>query len=306
MPSLASDMPATDVVARGILCRLGAVVGFSFMSAMLKLASLRGMNAPELVFWRSTFSLPVVLAWVLRRYSLEILRPNNVMAHVSRSAIGLASMTATFQALILLPLGDATTINFTAPLFATILSFVLLKEPVGRHRWAAVLVGFVGVIIVAHPSGAGLPLLGVAIALAAAVGQASVTITLRRLQRSEHVGAIVFWFAVAGILVGGLLMPVFGHAHETTAFVLVALGGLAGGTAQLLMTASLRAPVSAVTPFDYLQMVGALLFGWLFFATMPTAATLGGAALIAGSGLYTAVREHRLRRRSAPAVLPAA
>lgn len=298
--------PSPDPILRGIFCRLGAVACFSLMSALLKLASLRGMNAPELVFWRSLFSLPVVVAWVFRRHSLVMLRPNQPMAHVTRSAIGLVSMLATFQALIMLPLGDATTINFTAPIFATILSFLLLHEGVGRHRWGAVVVGFVGVAIVARPGGAPLPLLGIAVALVAAVGQASVTITLRRLQSSEHVGAIVFWFAVAGILVGGLLLPLSGHRHDAMAYALVAIGGLAGGTAQLLMTASLRAPVSAVTPFDYLQIVGAMLFGWLFFSTVPTIGTLLGGTLIAGSGLYTAVREHRLRRRSAPSVVPAA
>src|SRR4029079_13718782 len=110
-------------------------------------------------------------------------------------------MGLTFQALILLPLADATAINFTAPIFATILSFLILKEDVGPYRWAAVLVGFFGVLIVARPGGSSLPVLGVAAALAAATGSAGVTTTLRHLQRSENISAIVFWFAVAGIVV---------------------------------------------------------------------------------------------------------
>src|SRR6476620_11271981 len=202
----------------GILCRIGSGLSFSTMGALFKLASTGGFSAPELVFYRSLFSLPVVLLWVWKRESIAALRPNNPLAHLWRSSLGLISMGLTFQALILLPLADATAINFTAPIFATILSFLVLKEHVGIHRWAAVLFGFIGVLIVARPGGSSLPALGVLIALVAATGQAGVITTLRHLQRSEKVVSIVFWFAVAGIVVGGLLMPIFGEAHDTRAF----------------------------------------------------------------------------------------
>jgi drug/metabolite transporter (DMT)-like permease len=294
-----------DQVVSGILCRIGSGLSFSTMGALLKLASTQGMNAPELLFYRSLFSLPIVLLWVLNRESLAVLRPNRPLAHVWRSALGLTSMGMTFQALILLPLADATAINFTAPIFATILSFLILKEDVGVHRWAAVAIGFVGVLIVARPGGSSLPAVGVLIALVAAVSQAGVTTTLRHLQRSENVSAIVFWFAVGGILVGGLLMTVFGHAHGAAAFAFVIAGGLLGGVGQLLMTTSLRAPVSVVSAFDYLQIVGATIYGWLIFSDVPKAATILGAALIAASGLYTAWREHRRRLREAATAVPA-
>ena len=294
-----------DHVVSGILCRIGSGLSFATMGALLKLSSEQGLNAPELVFYRSLFSLPVVLFWVLKRESLSALRPNNPLAHVWRSGLGLLGMGLTFQALILLPLADATAINFTAPIFATILSFLILREFIGVHRWAAVLVGFTGVLIVARPGDSSLPAIGVAIALAAALCQAGVTTTLRHLQRSENVVAIVFWFAISGVMVGGLLMPAFGSAHEAHAMALVVAGGLAGGVGQLLMTSSLRAPVSVVSPFDYLQIVAATAYGWLLFSTVPSAHTIIGAALIAGSGLYTAFREHRRRMRQAAATVPA-
>jgi len=275
------------------------------MGALLKLASMEGLNAPELVFYRSLFSLPVVLFWVLKRESLASLKPNRPLAHVWRSCLGLLSMGLTFQALILLPLADATAINFTAPIFATILSFLILREDVGVHRWGAVALGFVGVLIVARPGGSSLPILGIAIALVGAVGQAGVTTTLRHLQRSENIAAIVFWFAIAGIVVGGLLMPFFGRLHGLTALALVVAGGLAGGVGQLLMTSSLRAPVSVVSPFDYLQIVAATIYGWLLFSDVPSLHTILGAALIAGSGIYTALREHRRRLREGPTAVPA-
>jgi drug/metabolite transporter (DMT)-like permease len=275
------------------------------MGALLKLASMEGLNAPELVFYRSLFSLPVVLFWVLKRESLTSLKPNRPLAHVWRSCLGLLSMGLTFQALILLPLADATAINFTAPIFATILSFLILREDVGLHRWGAVVLGFIGVLIVARPGGSSLPVLGIAIALVGAVGQAGITTTLRHLQRSENVAAIVFWFAIAGIVVGGLLMPFFGRLHGLPALALVVAGGLAGGVGQLLMTSSLRAPVSVVSPFDYLQIVAATIYGWLLFSDVPSLHTILGAALIAGSGIYTALREHRRRLREGPTAVPA-
>ncbi|MBW0007227.1 MAG: DMT family transporter [Sphingomonas sp.] len=292
-------------VLSGILCRIGSGLSFSTMGALFKLASTGGLSAPELVFYRSLFSLPVVLLWVLKRESVAALRPNKPMAHVWRSSLGLLSMGLTFQALILLPLADATAINFTAPIFATVLSFLVLKEHVGIHRWAAVMIGFAGVLIVAKPGGSSLPAMGVFIALIAATGQAGVTTTLRHLQRSENVVSIVFWFAVAGIVVGGMLMPFFAHERPATDFALVIAGGFFGGVGQLLMTTSLRAPVSVVSAFDYLQIVAATIYGWLLFSDVPKLTTMLGAALIAASGLYTAWREHRRRLREGPTAVPA-
>lgn len=297
--------PDHEHAVSGILCRIGSGLSFSTMGAMLKMASTHGFNAPELVFYRSVFSLPVVLLWVMNRQNLRILRPNRVMPHVWRGAMGIVSMGLTFQALIMLPLAEATAINFTAPIFATILSFLVLSEEVGIHRWSAVVLGFVGVLIVAQPTGSSLPLLGVAVALGAAIGQAAVTTTLRHLQRSEHVSTIVFWFAVSGILAGGLLMPIFGQSHDAAGFAFVIAGGLAGGLGQLFMTSSLRAPIAVIAPFDYLQIVAATAFGWLLFSDVPTMTTIAGASLIAASGIYTAWRErvrHRRLSQAGPAV----
>ena len=275
------------------------------MGALLKLAAMQGLNAPELVFYRSVFSLPVVLLFVLRRESFAALRPNNPLAHVWRSGLGLLSMGLTFQALILLPLADATAINFTAPIFATILSFLILKEDVGFHRWAAVVAGFIGVLIVARPGGSTLPVLGVAIALVAALGQAGTTTTLRHLQRSENLSAIVFWFAVAGIVVGGLVMPVFGHDARSAGHGLRCGGrarGRPGPAAHDRVAASTglgrhSIRLSADRRGHHLRLAS-------FLGCAEPAHDAGG-ALIAASGLYTAWREHRRRVRQAATAVPA-
>lgn len=294
--------PSGEDIAGGIALRIAAAGSFSIMAAVLKLASLDGVVAPEMLFYRAFFGLPVVLAWVLTQPGgLAGLTTRRPLAHVGRSALGIVSILCVFQTLTLLPLADATTLSFTAPIFATLLSFLILKEAVGPRRWAAVAVGFIGVIIVMRPGAADyvVPLEGIVFGLVAALLTAGVTITLRQLRDTEHVAAIVFWFFVGSSIVGAILLPFVGHWHSPLTFALLIGSGIAGGLAQLFMTASLqKAPVAVVAPFDYLQIVGAIVFGWWLMSTTPTLSTLAGAALIASSGLYTAWREH-IRRKAA-------
>ncbi|CAN5119133.1 DMT family transporter [soil metagenome] len=294
-----------DAIASGIALRIASAGCFSVMSAVLKLASTHGVVAPEMLFYRALFGLPVVVLWVMTSQGgLKALKTERPWAHLRRSAIGISGILCIFQALTMLPLADATTLGFTAPIFATILSALILHETVGRHRWIAVLIGFVGVAVVMRPgavagSAHALPLAGIAIGLLGAVLQAGVTITLRQLKDTEHVAAIVFWFFVASAVVGAFLLPLVGHWHDWPTLALLIGGGVAGGLAQLTMTASLRAaPVAVVAPFDYLQIIGAVVFGWWLLSSPPSANTLVGAALIASSGLYTVWREHRRRRDS--------
>lgn len=295
-----------DHPMRGILLRIGSVVMFGIMQAAMKLAGEHGVIAIEMVFYRSIFGLPIVLAWLAIGPGFATIRPTRPRAHVWRSIIGLSGITLNFTALILLPLADATTIGFTAPIFATILSALLLHEHVGRHRWLAVAIGFLGVVVITRPGAAsGLPAIGILVALGGAVGTSAVTVTLRQLGSTETVGAIVFWFFVGCAIVGGIGTAIWGSGHDAATFGLLTIGAWAGAAAQLLMTASLRAaPVSTVAPFDYLQIIIAISLGWLIWATGPSLATLAGAAMIAGSGLYTAYREHRLRRDSVAATPP--
>lgn len=291
-------------ITGGILLRILAAGSFSLMSGLMKLAAETGVTAPEMMFYRAIFGLPVVLAWVMMGPGIGAITTRRPLMHLWRGALGVTGILCLFQALTLLPLADATTLGFTAPMFATLLSFLFLKEAVGRHRWLAVVVGFVGVMIVMRPGGDALPAMGVAFALIGAGFSAAVTVTLRHLSQTEHVAAIVFWFFIACAVVGALLLPAFGSLHPPLAFAFLAGGGMAGGVAQLAMTESLRlAPVSAVTPFDYLQIAGAVLFGWLALSVAPSISSLAGAALIIASGLYTAWRE-QVRRRAITAPTP--
>lgn len=303
---MSSIAALSDSPLRGILLRIGSVAMFGIMFAVMKLAGEHGAIPIEMVFYRAVFGLPIVLAWLALGPGLATIRPNRPRAHVLRCAIGLSGIVMNFAALTMLPLADATTIGFTAPIFATILSALLLHEHVGRHRWVAVAIGFLGVVVITRPGGSGgLPALGILVGLLGALGTSGVTVTVRQLGSTETVGSIVFWFFTACAIVGGIGTWLWGGMHDATTFGLLMIGAWAGAAAQLLMTASLRAaPVATIAPFDYLQIVTAIGLGWAIWSTAPSLATLTGAALIAGSGLYTAYREHRLRRDSAAATPP--
>ncbi len=294
---MAAPQPLQQNRLVGIGLRLGATTSFAFMAAMIKLGYEAGVATPELVFYRFAFGLPPLLVWIIWSGNFGAWRTERPMAHLLRAALGLTTMVLAFSALSYLPLAEATTISFAAPLFSVMLSALILKEAVGKHRWSAVAIGFVGVLIVVRPEGSHLPPLGLGIAVLAALGVACVTITLRQIGRTESTQTIVLWFTAVSMLLVGALMPIYARGHSAQVWAILVALGLFGGAGQLLLTASLRyAPVPAIVPFDYAQLLWAVLLGWLLWETHPPATTWAGAAVIVGSGLYTIYREHRLGR----------
>jgi drug/metabolite transporter (DMT)-like permease len=294
---------ATDHRLRGIGYRMGAVLCFAIMAGALKLAADRGVSTIELIFYRNLFSAPVILLWLAFGPGFGAVRTKRPGAHLTRAGIGLVSMVFNFQALVMLPLAEATTIGFAAPLFATILSALLLSEPVGRHRWAAVAIGFAGVIVVMQPGSASLPPDGLAVAILAALGVSAVVITIRQIGATEHPATTVFWFNTISLAVLAVPMPFVATAHPPEVWVILAVMGITGGLMQILMTSSLSyAPVSVLAPFDYFQLLWATIIGWLLWSRSPSPATLAGGLLIAASGIYTGYREHRLHRRELAAL----
>ena len=299
-----SALPPPERRLAGIALRSGGTISFAFMAALLKAASDRGVSTPEMIFYRNTGALPVVVTWILLGPGFGAVRTRRPLSHLTRSCVGLVSMFLTFGALALLPLGEATTLTYSAPLLATILSGLVLGEEIGPRRWAAVAIGFAGMLLVVQPGGGGhLPAAGLAVGVLAAIGQAAVMITLRTIGRTEGTAAIVFWFTLGTASAGATILPIFGHAHDPLTYAILFGAGLFGGAGQLGMTASLRfAPVSVVVPFDYLQIVCAMLIGWVAFADAPVASTIAGALLIAASGIYTAYREGRRGKTADEAV----
>jgi drug/metabolite transporter (DMT)-like permease len=301
---MASERPHQNRLL-GIGLRIAATTCFGFMAAGIKLGYGAGVSTVELAFYRFAFGLPPLLAWIALTGNLGAWRTKRPTAHVWRAIVGLTTMVLAFSSLAYLPLAESTTIGFAAPLFAVVLSALVLKEQVGRHRWSAVALGLVGVLLVMRPHGADLPPLGLALAIAAAFGVGVVTITIRQIGRTEHPQTTVLWFTLLSMLALGTLMPFHAQVHDGKAWVILVCLGLFGGFGQLFLTASLRfAPVSVVVPFDYTQLLWAVLLGWLLFGDHPPATTWGGAAVIILSGLYTLYREHKLGRDKARAAPP--
>jgi len=279
--------------ARGIVMRLVAITCFSLMAALIKVAFESGASTPEIMFYRSALGLPPLLVWIAWQRNWGAWRTTRPGAHAARGLIGIVSMTLAFSAIALLPLAEATTISFAAPLFALALSAPLLGERVGGRQWLAVAIGFTGVVVVAQPGGE-LPLLGTIVALGAAFGVSLVNVTLRSISRTESTQTTVLWFTLLVTFVTGAMLPWFGQWHDPLTTILLVAIGLTGGVGQIALTSSLRfAPIATLAPIDYLQLVYAVAFGWLLFDMHPAVTTWLGAGLIIASVLSTLARRKK-------------
>lgn len=294
MTDTASSLRAENRT-RALGLRLFGISCLAVMTVLVKLASDAGVHLAEIMFWRQSLAVPVVLAWVIAGPGLASLATKRFGAHVTRSALGLTSMSFYMGSITLLPLAEATTLGFTTPIFATILAAIILREKVGKHRIGAVIAGFIGVLVIVQPGGTHIPASGAIVGLIAAVSVAITSLQIRDMGRTEGAATTVFWFSALSIIPMGLLLPFFMTSHDGYEWMLLAGIGTLGGIGQIGLTAALRlAPVSTVIGMDYISLLWSSLFGWLIWNYVPGPATWIGAAIIIVSGLYIAWREHRL------------
>lgn len=299
-----SHPPADQRPLMALLIRLGAAFVLSVMLVFVKLVTESGVTLTETLFWRQLPTVPVLLAWFAARGQLRLLSSERLGAHGRRAILGLTGMFLNFGAVTLLPLAEATTLNFTTAIWAVILSALILRERVGLWRWSAVLLGFAGVLVIAQPGQGHIPPLGAAVALAAAFTIALISIQIRDLSRTEHPLTIVFWFAALTLPFLGLAMPFVMTGHTAYQWSLLLGLGLFGLLGQFLLTAALRyGAVASVIVMDYSSLVWATLFGWWVFDRLPPGSTWAGAPLIVGAGLLIAWREHRLSLQRARALV---
>lgn len=290
------DRPAPDRVLFGLALRLSAVGLFATLFALVKLVEQRGVTVVEVTFYRFLFAIPPLLLWILPGPGLRSVATRRIGAHLLRMVIGLTGVVCNFVVVMLMPLAEAMTLQFTVPIFATILGALVLREHTGWHRWAAVLAGFAGVLIVAQPGSGHFPLLGTATGLTSAFSGAVLAILLRQMSRTESALTIVFWFSLLSLPPLGALYIFQARPHDAMTWLMLVGTGVIGGAGQLAMTGSIRvAPVSVVAPMDYSSLIWGALYGWLFFAAIPAASMWLGASIIVVSGLYIVHREHRLR-----------
>jgi drug/metabolite transporter (DMT)-like permease len=297
---LDTDLPAEPRPLAGIALRLLTALRRAVMFALVKLASTRGVNLVETLFYRQIGSAVCAVGLVAAGAGFASLRTKRVGAHVGRMALGMTAMALNFVAMIMLPLAEATAIGFTVPLFSTILAALLLGEATGRWRWGAVAAGFLGVLLIVRPGSGHVELAGAGVAIVAALLTAAVTVVIRRLGATERASTTVFWFAFSSLPPLGVLMLLFAKTHDPATWAVLAGLAAAGGLAQLTLTQSLRlAPVALVMPMDYTSLLWATLLGAWLFGQLPATWTWLGAPIIIASGLVIVWREHRLHRRAA-------
>ena len=278
-----------------IAFRLAAAVLLAVMFALVKLAGERGASLPEILLWRQGVAIPCLLGWMLAARRTELLRTHRLWVHGRRALLGLSSMTLLFGATALLPLAELTTLTFLGPLFAVVLSALLLREHVGPWRWGAVALGFAGVAVVAQPSGQALPAAGVAMVSCAALLNGLITVQVRDLGRTEHPLTTVLLFSAFSTAVLAPLLLVYGRPHPPAVVLMLFGTGLFGFLGQIGLTAALRfGGVASVTVMDYTTLIWTTLAGWLVWRHLPPATTWLGAPLIVAAGLVVLWREHTL------------
>ncbi|HXP95235.1 MAG TPA: DMT family transporter [Telmatospirillum sp.] len=271
------------------------IVATVLLSAMWSLAKVLSARYPveEVSFFRSVLAFIPTGVMVAAKGGGALLHTRRLGGHVWRSVVGVTAMVLGFVSYHLMPLADAVSISFTAPLLVTALSVPLLGEKVGLARWGAVIVGFLGVLLIIQPGGA-MVNLGSLAALGGAVSSALVMVTLRQLTRTENPVTIVFYYTVFSSLLTALPLPFVWVTPNGRDWGLLILLGLVGGSSQYFMTRALElARAAVIGPFNYVSLLWAALFGWVIWGDVPAPHVFAGSAIVVASGLFVLYREVR-------------
>lgn len=274
-------------------------LGFSVMASMVKLAS-RDLSGFEIAFFRAAFGFLVLLPFVLRR-GPGALRTRHLGMHMWRGLLGIFAMICAYIGIGKLALASYTALSFSKPLFAVILAVAVLGEEVRWRRWAATIVGFIGVVVMMRPgSDAFTP--WALLALGDAFAIALLITIVKRLPESETPLIMLFYFGLAAVTLSFPLALWFWRWPTPGDWLLLMGIGASGALSQYWWILAFRAgEASAVAPFDYLRLLFAGAIGMAFFAEFPDHWTYLGAAIIVASTIYIARRESQLREADRPA-----
>ncbi len=288
--------PASDHILRAILSIIVSVACFSVLNAISKTLS-QHYPVVQVIWARYVFAFVFMMALFLPRTGLALFRWHNIGSQVVRGLLLFFSSFLYFHGIVYLPLATAASISLTSPLIVTALSARFLGEPVGTRRWIAVGIGFTGALIVVRPGHANFEwhsLLIVGSTLCSAFYQ----LFSRRYGQAERPDASATMATIVGSVAAAPLLP---FEWITPAFgwdwlLFVAIGVMAGVGHYFLTIAYSQAPAATVAPFNYMQLIGAAILGYLVFDSIPDFWTWVGAAVIVCSGLYLGHAE-RLRYR---------
>jgi len=295
MTGMTARFAAIPAEARGAALLVLATALFASMDAIGK--GLMQRHDPFQVVWARYAAQAVIVAIIVSPRLGRVIRTARPGLQVIRSALLFMATLCGFFAFSVVPLADATAIFQTAPLAITALAALILREPVGPRRWAGVMVGFLGALIIVRPGAdvfqpaALLPMLG-------ALFFAGYSIATRFLGRDESYWTTFLYTAALGALIASAFVPlVWVTPTWADAALMLAMGTIGSAGQFLLIVAFNTAPASAIAPFTYAGLIFATLWGYLFFGDAPDGWTATGAAVIVGSGVYVWRRE-RMRKRA--------
>ena len=272
-----------------------SVCAFSLMDLVVKWSN--GYPLGQVLFFRGFIGALLYFLIIPRNRITNFYYTKRAGLHFLRCFFGLIALLSIFTALRNLPLATVVSISFAAPIFTTIFSIFFLNEKVGVYRWLAVLIGFIGIIIIAQP---GLTELNIyyVYPIIFCLGMAYVAISIRQLSKTEPVWLISLYFSIAITIVSlttipnGWIMPSFND------FIILSFLGVFGGVANLWLSQSYKfSEVSLVTPLKYLTLVFAIIFGYLIWGEIPTIKTLAGAFLVLLSSIIIFRREILLKKQ---------
>ena len=266
-----------------------SVCTFSVMDLLVKWST--EYPTGEVLFFRGFFGLLPTYFLIPINKLKTFYTTERSKEHLFRCLMGLMALIAIVVALRELPLAVVVSLSYAAPLFITVLSIFLLSEKVGVFRWLAVIIGFVGVIIIAEPGFKGMNYLYF-LPLIFCIGMAFVTITIRKLSTTEPIWLISIFFTITISIAGLATIPMGWKMPNFQDFILLSLIGVTGGSANLFLTQSYKlSEVSLVAPLKYLALVFAIFFGYFIWNEIPTIKTLIGASLVVLASLIIFRRE---------------
>lgn len=268
-----------------------AVLLFPFMNTMVKL--LREDFDPAMIIWaRYVSHFLLMLVIFLPKHGWSLMKTAHPKIQIGRSVLLLTATTLYFTALGYVPLATAAIIGFTSPFIVTALSPSILGEQVGWRRWGAVVIGFVGALIVLRPGTGALHPLAILV-LGTAICYGLYQIYTRKISASDKAATTITWTALVGAVLCSIAIPFFWQTPQTIKHVLLlSTVGMVGGLGHYFVVRAFQyAQASLLAPMAYGQIVGATLLGVIIFGDFPDAWTWLGTSIIVGCGLYIGYRE---------------
>jgi|TARA_B100000945_G_scaffold318366_1_gene323059 drug/metabolite transporter (DMT)-like permease len=273
----------------GFLYMFLAVCAFSIMDLIVKWSE----NYPvgEVLFFRGFCGIITIFFIIPRDRYKDFYKTDRFFLHLKRCISGLVAIVAIFIALRKLPLATVVSITFAAPIFTTIMSIYFLNEKVGLYRWLAVMVGFIGILIISEPGYSSLNIYYI-FPIIFCLGLSYVAIAIRQLSTTEPVWLIGLYFSFSIMLMSFFTLPQGWIIPSLKDLFLLSMVGVLGGLANLWLTQSYKfSEVSLVTPLKYLALIFAIIFGYLFWNEVPTTKTLTGSLLVIISSIIIFRRE---------------